>query len=102
MNPENFDELLDLIKEKITKQDTQMRQAISPELKLAITLRYLATGNTFTDLAYYFRVHRSTISKFIPDVCDALYEGLKDIYLNVRKIYLFFETYIFMIYYLTC
>lgn len=34
-----FDEILELIKEDITKQDTKYREAISAEERLAITLR---------------------------------------------------------------
>lgn len=34
-----FEELLSLINEDITKQDTNFRKAVSPREKLAITLR---------------------------------------------------------------
>ena len=60
-----------------------MRLLISPEEKLAITLRYLATGETFQSLMYQFRVHRATIAKFIPEVRKAIYNCLKDEYLKV-------------------
>nr|CAI5826265.1 unnamed protein product [Callosobruchus analis] len=32
-----------------------MRDAISPSQRLSITLRYLATGNTFEDLKFTWR-----------------------------------------------
>ena len=67
----------------ITKQTTNLRLPISPEEKLAITLRYLATRETFQSLMYQFRVHRATIAKFIPEVCKAIYNCLKDEYLKV-------------------
>ena len=41
-------------------------------LKLAVTLRYLATGNSYISLQYGFRVAFNTISKFIPEVCQAI------------------------------
>ena len=44
MNATAFEELLSSIASKITFQDTVMRQAISPAERLAITLRFLATG----------------------------------------------------------
>jgi hypothetical protein len=47
-------------------------------LKLEITLRYLATGDSFSSLAYLFRVPKCTISKFIPVACAAIYEALGD------------------------
>ena len=54
----------------ITKQTTHLQKHINPKEKLAITLRYLATGESFDSLMYQFRVHRSTISQFIRSVCD--------------------------------
>jgi hypothetical protein len=44
MAPDLFGELLAKVGPLIQKQDTIMRQSISPGARLAITLRYLATG----------------------------------------------------------
>ena len=44
MDASTFEELLSLIAPTITYQDTVMRQAISPAERLAVTLRFLATG----------------------------------------------------------
>ena len=60
-----------------------MRIPISAEEKLAITLRFLATGESYASLMYQFRIHRITIARFIPVVCEAIYECLKDDYLAV-------------------
>lgn len=60
-----------------------MRMPIRAEEKIAVTLRYLATGETFESLSYQFRIHRSTISQFIPVVCKAIYETLKPDYLAI-------------------
>ena len=65
MPPETFDNLLSLIKENITKQNTNMRDAIPPHLKLAATIRLLCSGETYTSLQYLFRIHRTTLSQFI-------------------------------------
>lgn len=78
MSEEKFEELLSKVQAKIRKQDTVMRQAISPKLKLQITLRYLATGNSFSTLAYAYRVPKNTISNFLEEVCIAIYEALQD------------------------
>ena len=43
---------------------------MDPGLKLAITLRFLATGNSYRSLASDFRVAHNTISLFVPEVCD--------------------------------
>ena len=47
-------------------------------MKLAITLRFLATGNSYHSLAFSFRVAHNTISLFIPEVCDAICTEYKE------------------------
>ena len=83
IDPTQFDHILSLVASKISKQDTLMRKAIEPDLKLGITLRFLATGETFQSLSYQYRVHSTTISHFIPEVCVAIYEALYDNYTRV-------------------
>ncbi|XP_060808111.1 uncharacterized protein LOC132903550 [Amyelois transitella] len=78
MLPHQFDELLSKVESAIKKQDTHMRNAIPPKVKLEVTLRYLATGDSLYTLEALHRVARSTISLFIPEVCDAIYNVLKD------------------------
>ena len=53
------------------------RAPLSAGLKLAITLRYLATGNSYRSLAFDFRVAHNTISKFVPEVCQAICDELE-------------------------
>lgn len=54
------------------------RAPLEPGLKLVITLRYLATGDSYRSLAYNFRVAHNTISTFIPEVCSAIYDEYKE------------------------
>lgn len=51
---------------------------MKPGLKLAITLRFLATGNSYKSLAFDFRVAHNTISLFVPEVCRAILEEYRD------------------------
>ena len=44
MDAATFDELLAMVRPHITFRDTNMRKAISPGERLAVTLRFLATG----------------------------------------------------------
>ena len=60
MKPENFDEILHFVRYKISKDTTHLREPIAPEIKLAITIRFLATGNTYRDLSSAYRVHNSS------------------------------------------
>ena len=49
MDPAIFHELL--LTPRLTKQDTKWRPALQPDLKLAITLRFLASGATYHSLS---------------------------------------------------
>lgn len=66
-----FDEVLDRVRPHVEKAQTWYRDPLPPGLKLAVTLRYLATGNSYRSLAYEFRVSHNIISLFIPEVCQA-------------------------------
>lgn len=73
MNIGDFNNLLEMVSPLIQKTDTNMRKAISPGERLALTLRFLATGDSFMSLQYLFRIPQSTISTIVPEVCDAIY-----------------------------
>ncbi|XP_014664080.1 PREDICTED: uncharacterized protein LOC106806600 [Priapulus caudatus] len=75
---EMFDELLVRIGPRIQKQDTRYREALEPELKLAVTIRYLASSDKYPSLQYDFRVARNTISLLVPEVCQAIVEEHKE------------------------
>ena len=60
-----------------------MRAPIDPEIKLAITLRFLATGESYENLMYQFRAHNCTIAKFITVVCSKIYETFKGQFLRL-------------------
>jgi len=69
---DTFQELLQRVAPALTKKTTSARKPLEPGLKLAVTLRYLATGQTYEELSTAFRVSPNAISVFIPEVCDAL------------------------------
>lgn len=52
--------------------------------RLALTLRFLATGETYRSLMFSTRIHESTISIIIPEVCRLLYTKLKENYIKVN------------------
>ncbi|CAH1993074.1 unnamed protein product [Acanthoscelides obtectus] len=53
-----------------------MRAPLSPRIKLEVTLRYLASGDSLASLQYLYRLPRCTIYAFLPDVLLAVYEVL--------------------------
>ncbi|KAJ8939215.1 hypothetical protein NQ314_011205 [Rhamnusium bicolor] len=76
MSPEKFDELLSLVGPIITKKHVY-REPISTATRLALTLRYLASGDSITSLSYAFRVGLNTVSCIIPETCSAIWTILK-------------------------
>lgn len=78
MPPDMFDELLNRVGPRVTKQNTTYRQAHDPGLKLALTLRHLASGTRYRSMSYGWRVPHNTISQIVPEVCQAIIDEYKD------------------------
>jgi hypothetical protein len=57
LNPTDFEYLINLVGPRIRKSNTTFREEISVQDRLAVTLRYLATGDSF----YKFAVSISCI-----------------------------------------
>jgi len=83
MSPQDFEFLLQKIGPKIAKADTNFRRAIPVQLRLAITLRFLATGDSYTSLQYVFKVSKQRIGVIVIETCRALIEELRD-YIKVH------------------
>ncbi|EZA52911.1 hypothetical protein X777_07656 [Ooceraea biroi] len=62
-----------------------MRECISLKERLSLTLRFLATGESYRSLEYSTRIPACTISRIIPETCRVIYEVLRDDYLRVNK-----------------
>ena len=78
MPPELYQELEQRITAEFQRDRTLMRDPVSPGVKLTVTLRHLATGDSYTTLQYTFRVASLTIEKFVPEVCDAITRAYRD------------------------
>ena len=82
MSPDHFQHLLSLVAEDIIKDTTNFRIPVSPEKRLALTLRFLASGESQQSLCYSFRLGKSTVSKIVAETCSAIYSCLKGTYLT--------------------
>jgi hypothetical protein len=78
MPPEMYDELCHRLAGRLTKQATNWRQPLEPGLKLALTLRHLASGATYKDMSYGWRVPPNTMSKVVREVCTAILAEFTD------------------------
>ena len=85
ITPDLFQEIFEKLTPRLQKQCTFMRKPLQAGLKLAATLRFLATGSSYPSLQYSFRVHVSTICKFIPEVCKGIIAVCKDEVLRCPK-----------------
>ena len=74
MTPSQFHYLLNELRSRISKTDTTFRKSIDPGLKLALTLRFLAAGDSQVSLSYAYRVSKSSVTLIIGDVLDALWD----------------------------
>ena len=72
ISPELFQELLERVGPRLMKKDTFMRKALEPGHRLAIALRYMASGDSYMSLSYNYRVAPNTISDLVPVTCDAI------------------------------
>jgi hypothetical protein len=65
MSLSDFGLLINLIGPKFAKTETILREPISVQNRLAITLRFLAAGESFTSLQYLFRMSKQVISNIV-------------------------------------
>ena len=68
MDVATFRNLADIISPRVSKKSTVMRSPISVQQRLALTLRYLATGESFRSLEFQFRISRPAISYIVYEV----------------------------------
>ncbi|KAM3938555.1 uncharacterized protein RB166_014406 [Leptodactylus fuscus] len=75
MPHEAFDKLLLILAEHLRNEDS----IISPTKRLLITLRFLATGDSFASLHLQFRERQSTISEIVRSTCHLIWQHLQPI-----------------------
>ncbi|XP_067647865.1 uncharacterized protein [Eurosta solidaginis] len=83
MSVEDFDFLVERLTPYICKKKTVFRKPISVGERIAVTLRYLATGDSFSSLMSVFLLGKTTICKIIHETCRALYTVLGEEFLKV-------------------
>ena len=86
MSKEKFDILLSLVGPLLTKRHyfSRQRVEITPAERLAVTLRYLATGNSQVSLSFNFRIGRSTICGIVRETSQAIWDAMKTLYTFVH------------------
>ncbi|XP_077137483.1 uncharacterized protein LOC143802895 isoform X2 [Ranitomeya variabilis] len=77
MSEESFKHLLEKITPLIQRKDTAMHAAIPADERLAVTLRFLATGRSLQDLHFSSAISRPLLSVLIPETCNAIFHSLR-------------------------
>lgn len=67
-----------MVKPFMTRNNTNMRESIPVSERLALTLRYLATGRNFEDLKFSAVMSPASISIAIVETCEVLIYVLQD------------------------
>ena len=84
MCPSTFCELSELITPLVQREDTNMREAISPKQRLFAPLHFLASGPTFENLKFETAIAAQTLGRIIIETCEAVTRALKN-YIQVRR-----------------
>lgn len=69
----------------ISKQDISVGLCIPAEERLMLTLRFLATGASYRDLFYTWKISTAAISYIIMETCKAISTALKPTYVTVPQ-----------------
>ncbi|XP_073318399.1 uncharacterized protein [Pagrus major] len=83
MSMGQFETLLGLLAPHLRKQTTNYQDPVDPEQRLAVCLRFLSTGDSFTTIASSFRLGVSTVAGIVKDTCDVIWAQLKETHMPV-------------------
>ncbi|KZS06799.1 Uncharacterized protein APZ42_029622 [Daphnia magna] len=83
MTPTIFEGLLQRIAQVGHKQDTTFRKCIPLGARLAMSLRYFATGDSLQSIAFGFRCGKSTASEIVIEMAKTIFTVLSPEFLRV-------------------
>ena len=72
MSSERFKHPLQLTGQKLSKRDTRFRKSIPATERLALTLRFLASGVSQNSLSFTFCIGTTTVSNITKETCIGL------------------------------
>ena len=76
MTPGKYESLLRLVGPRIRKSSVK-RDAISPGERLAVTLRYLVTGDGQSTIAASYRLSKTSVHRIVKETSDAIWDELQ-------------------------
>ena len=85
MRKETFEYLCNKLRTYVSKQQTKMRQPISVEERVAVTLWYLSTGSEFRTVAWLFGISKSSVCLIVRETCEAIVHVLQKQMIKLPK-----------------
>lgn len=81
---DTYEDLLRWVTPAIKKEDTVMRDAITPNERLSATLRFLASGQSYEDLKFLTKISAQSLGGIILETSKAIIAALKP-FIKVSK-----------------
>ena len=85
MSKETFSHLCNRVQPSIKRRSTQLRQPISVEKRIAITLWYLVMPMEYRSIGHLFGVAHCTASVIVHETCTAIVDILFKAYISFPK-----------------
>ncbi|XP_039969780.1 uncharacterized protein LOC120781610 [Bactrocera tryoni] len=81
MDPNSFDELLHILGPSMRNTPNKSEEEITQAERLALTLRYLASGDSMKSIGFYgIRIGASTTSNIIRETCELIWKKLQFVF----------------------
>ena len=77
MTPRKLEKILCWVARRILKSNVK-REAVSPEERLCVTLRYVVTGDAHVTIAAGYRINPTSISRIIKETTKVIWNVLLD------------------------
>ena len=90
MSPERLDHPLSIVGPRLVK-DCRSREPISPGERLAVTIRFLASGDSQRSLFYAYRISCSSLSRILSETCHIIKVGPKLTFFGIISLRFFLE-----------
>lgn len=74
--------LCDELRSSITKNDTVMRKAVPTDMRVAVTLWFLATGADYRTISHLFGISKSSVCLIVKDVCSSIVKTMLPQYIR--------------------
>jgi hypothetical protein len=91
MTASDFELLMTIIGSKVSRQNSNYRKSITVNERLAVTLRFLATEDSYQNLMYFFKISKQS-STIVPEVLWSISWRIAGVHRSKYVQIIFFQT----------